>query len=208
MVNPGSLSFAIIRGIAFDGAILQCRDEKVLVISPDPTFSGLYVPCGTFSGYDLFILPGTPSLFLYFNPVYASYVIANILSLGTLTNYWLPSPVLIEPTGDYIGHGSLAGTTIATDNPVDLTGLAPEAKVRRTEKTGAEVFLDLQPYVSNALIGEITIPAISKDDTEDLPYVGDFRWDLVLRNTTTEERFGPFAKGQFIVSDNITQPVI
>jgi hypothetical protein len=83
-----------------------------------------------------------------------------------------------------------------------------EAKVRRSEKPGAEVILDLNPSVTDALLGQITIPGITKDTTDALEFVGDFRWDLVLVRQLDGERFGPFAKGRFVVSDNITQPVV
>lgn len=209
MVNPGALSFAIIRGIAFEwpgGIVLQCRDEKINVTALWPGVAGQYVPCGTFSGYDLFILPAAASSFIYFNPVAASYVIAETLTTGALTDYWLPSSPLLEPSGTYIGQGSLIGIVAANDNPTDLTGYAAEATVRRSEKPGAEIVLDLNPSVTNAPIGEVTIPGISKADTFLLKYIGDFRWDFVLRLISTGERFGPFARGQFVISDNITQP--
>lgn len=205
MVTPGILPLAIIRGIKFPSRVLLCRDESVVVTGTlNPDVTGTYVPSGTFSGYPLFILAGAPSTFLYFNAADASYVIARILTTGALTDYWLPSSPLIEPTGDYVGQGSNTGTASATDHPVDLTGYDVAATVRRSEK--AEVYIDLNPSITNAATGEITIPAISSGTTEALEFIGDFMWDLVLTQNAGVDRFGPYIKGPFVVSDNITQP--
>lgn len=205
MVAPGSLSFAIIRGIQFDEYILQCRDEKVTVESGGlPQLEGLYLPTGQFGGYDMFVLAAAPSWFLYFNAGAASYLIAQELTTGGVTNYLLPASPLVEPTGIYVGHGTYTGqSATVSDNPTDLTGFEAEALVRRSSNPLAEVVLDLQPAVTSVVNGEITIPQISKADTEDLR-LGNFFWDLVLKETATGERFGPFAAGAFIISDNIT----
>lgn len=203
MIQPGTLPLSVIRGIAFGGVVLQCKDDSVVVtgtLTPDVT--GTYVPCGTFSGYPLFVLEGSPSTYIYYNPVAGTYIIARTLSTGGLTDFWVPSPQITEPTGTYLPAGAYSGTATATDHPVDLTGYAPEAVVRRSSQ--ADIALDLNPSITDAPNGEITIPVISSDDTEDFDFVGTFNWDLVL--VGGGERFGPYLKGPFIVSDNITQP--
>ena len=200
-VNPGPLPLSITRGIAFSSVILRCVDNGVTVtgtLSPDVT--GTFQPSGQFAGYDLFILPGAPATFLYFNTVAASYVIARTLTTAALTNYWSPAAPLTEPTGTYVAHGTNTGTAMADDHTVDLSGITPEAVVRRT--TDSYVVLDLNPSMTGA--SEITIPAISSDDTRDMDFVGTFGWDLVLVNGSGD-RFGPYISGPFVVKDNITQ---
>lgn len=203
MVSPGTLPLSIIRGTYFPGRILQAKDESVSVtgtLVPDAT--GTFIPSGNFSGYPLFILAGSPSTFLYYNPSEASYVIAVLLTEGALSNYWSPAAPLLEPTGTYLPHGANSGTATATDHPVDLTGYTVEAVVRRN--SSADITLDLNPSITDAVNGEITIPPIGSSDTEDFDFVGTFRWDLML--IAGGNRFGPYVKGPFVVSDNITQP--
>ena len=200
-VNPGPLPLSITRGIAFSSVILRCVDNGVTVTGTlNPDVTGTYQPSGQFSGYDLFILPGAPATFLYFNTVAASYVIARTLTTAVLTNYWVPAAPITEPTGEYIGTGTFTGTATADDHTVDLSGITPEAVVRRT--TDSYVVLDLNPSMTGA--SEITIPAISSDDTRDMDFVGTFGWDLVLVNGNGD-RFGPYISGPFVVKDNITQ---
>lgn len=203
MVAPGTLLLSITRGIQFEERILQCKDANVAVTSDQSGVTGTYVTSGQFGGYDLFILSGAPGWFLYFNAAAATYVIAQTLTTAALTNYFL-STALTDPNGNYTGQGTYTGkSATATDNPTDLTGLAAEALVRRSTDPKSETVLDLQPVVTNAVAGEITIPAISKTVTETFR-LGNFHWDLVLRDTTTQERFGPFVQGPFPISDNIT----
>jgi hypothetical protein len=202
MIQAGTYPLSVIRGIAFDSVVFQCRDESVIVsgtLSPNAT--GTFLPSGNFGGYPLFILEGSPAYFLYFNTTASSYVIAGLLTDAALTNYWSPAAPLTEPTGTYVAHGANTGTATATDHPVDLTGFTVEAVVKRNSQ--ADVTLDLNPSITNPSGGEITIPAISSDDTRDFDFEGTFRWDLVLISGGT--RFGPFVKGPFTVSDNITQ---
>ncbi len=204
-VNPGPLPLSIIRGIAFPTIILRCVDNGVTVtgtLVPDVT--GVFQPCGQFAGYDLFILTGAPSTFLYFNAVAGCYVIARLLTTAALTDYWAQanpsSPP--EPTGSYAANGANSGTATADDHPIDLTGITPYAEVRRTPES--DVTLDLNPSVTDAATGEITIPPISTADTQDYDFTGTFNWDLVLVNGSGD-RFGPYIKGPFVVADNITQ---
>lgn len=203
MVNPGTLALSIIRGIEFDSRVLQLADDNVTVTGTlNPNVTGTYVPSGTFATYPLFILSGTPSTFLYYNTAAASYVIARLLTTAALTDYWSPAVALTEPTGTYVQHGANTGTATATNNPVDLTGYDVESVVRRNEKS--EVYIDLNPSITTPATGIITIPAMTTTTTNALEFIGDFKWDLVL--TLGGNRFGPYIKGPFTVSDNITQP--
>ncbi len=205
MILPGTLPLSIIRGIEFEGAILRLSDQDAnLTGTLFPAVGGTFALTGHFGGYDFYVHAGAPSTFLYFNAAAASYVIARLLTTAALTDYWSPtSPIIDDPTGTYNPHGANTGTATVTDHPVDLTGLTPEADVKRT--SGSSVALDLNPSVTNAAIGEITIPPMSTTETQDLDFVGTFNWDLVLRDGGGG-RTGPYVKGPFLVSDNITQP--
>lgn len=203
MVVPGTLPLSIIRGIEFSELILQCRDESVVVSGTlNPNITGTYVLSGTYAAYPLFVLEGSPSTFIYFNTAAASYVIARTLTDAALTDYWSPASPLTEPTGTYAPNGAYTGTATATDHPVDLTGFGVQAKVRRSENA-TDIYIDLNPSITTPATGEITIPAITSAATGALEFVGNFKWDLVL--TQAGQRFGPFIKGPFSVSDNITQ---
>jgi hypothetical protein len=203
MILPGTLPLSVIRGIAFETVILLCKDENVLVtgsLSPDVT--GTYLLTGQYNGFDFFILPGTPATFLYYHTLAGTYVISRTVTTAALTDFWELSPPGTIPTGSYPAQGAYTGTATATDNPVDLTGFDPKAEVRRT--SGSDVILDLNPSTTDALNGEITIPGISSDDTQDFDFVGAFNWDLILVDGAGE-RSGPYIKGPFYVADNITQ---
>ena len=203
-VNPGPYPLSITRGIKFGPVILRCVDNGVTVTGTlNPNVIGVFQPSGQFAGYDLFILPGAPSTFLYFNAVAASYVIARLLTTAALTDYWSPAAPLTEPTGTYVAHGANTGTATADDHPVDLTGITSEAVVRRTDES--DVVIDLNPSVTNAATGEITIPAMTTTTTKNMDFVGTFGWDLVLVNGGGD-RFGPYISGPFVVGDNTTQP--
>src|SRR6266478_373390 len=137
------------------------------------------------------------------NAAAASFVIARLLTTAALTDYWSPTvPLTDEPTGTYLPHGANTGTATATDHPTDLTGLTPKAEVKRT--SNSDVTLDLNPSITDLATAEVTIPGISTNDTRDMDFVGTFRWDLVFESGAGE-RFGPYVKGPFTVSDNITQ---
>jgi hypothetical protein len=202
-VNPGNLPLSIIRGIEFDSVVLQFRDEGVTVTGTlNPNVAGTFTPHGTFGAYPLFILEGSPSTFLYFNTTAASYVIARLLTQAALIDFWVPAAPITEPTGTYVPQGANTGTATATDHPVDLTGYGVEAKVRRTVNA-SDVFIDLNPSITTPATGEITIPSMNAATTNALGFTGNFMWDLVL--TLAGDRFGPYVKGSFTVSDNITQ---
>ncbi len=201
-VLPGILPLSITRGIAFQERILRCADDSVAVTGTlSPNVVGTFVLSGTFGGYDLYILPGAPSTFLFYSAPATSYIIARTLSTGGLTDFWVPSSPLTVPTGTYIGTGAFTGTATATDHTVDLTGFTAQAQVRRTVEA-TDITIDLNPSVTDPTNGEITIPGISSDDTH-YDFTGTFYWDLVL--ASSGERVGVFVKGPFVVSDNITQ---
>ncbi len=100
--------------------------------------------------------------------------------------------------------GPLVITALQEDQvtPVDLTGgWLVYAKVRKTP-TGP-VLIDLAPTVTNGAIGEITIPAIPDETTEDSPG-GNFVWDLLLERPTGEV-VGPFLAGAFVVTTAVSR---
>jgi hypothetical protein len=207
LLIPGTHDIQIVRGIAWEGRILQCKDENVLVggvIIPDLT--GTYVPSGEWDGQPLFILESSPASFIYYNAVEASYILARSLTTGALTDQFVPSPdpLTDEPTGDYAGEGAYSGTAVVDDNPTDLTGFTAQAVVRRNDAED-EIVLDLTPEVTDAVNGEITIPGLTTDQTAAIPIVGAFQWDLVITETASGNRLGPYIMGKFIISDNITQ---
>ncbi len=203
-VLPGILPLSITRGIAFQERILRCADDSVAVTGTlSPNVVGTFVLSGTFGGYDLYILPGAPATFCYYNATAASYVIARLLTTGALTDYWTPAAPITVPSGTYVQHGANTGTATADDHTVDLTGFTAQAEVRRTVEA-TDVTIDLNPSVTSPSAGEITIPAISSAVTEAYDFTGTFYWDLVL--ISGGQRVGVFVKGSFIISDNITQP--
>ncbi len=174
MVLPGTLPLSVIRGIAFDTQILQCKDEDVTVSGTlNPNVAGTFQLTGQYNGFDFYVKAGNPATFLYYHTGATSYIIARTLTTAGLTDFWVPSPPITEPTGTYLPAGAYTGTATVTDHPTDLTGITPEAVVRRT--TDSEVTLDLNPSVTDALNGEITIPGISSSDTQDFDFVGWFQ---------------------------------
>jgi len=205
MILPGNLPLSVIRGITFDAVDLQFSDGNVVVsgtLSPDVT--GVFVPSGKYNGSQLYILAGTPSVFLYVNPTATRYIIASTLTDGGLVDFWVKNDSNVDdPSGAYTAAGANTGTPTAEDNPRDLTGMTPEAVVRRNVQS--EVLLDLNPSVlGDPLNGRIRIPAISAADTRDFDFPGTSRWDLVLA-ANTGERSGPYVQGPFTVTDNQTQ---
>lgn len=88
------------------------------------------------------------------------------------------------------------------NQPVDLTGWKVWAEVRK--KPGAAVVLDLQPFFSNAGIGDITIPKLTDEQTYDLK-VGDYQWDLIMEDPTGD-RHGIYVSGGFTITASITKP--
>ncbi len=200
---PGNLPLTLIRGIEFESVILQCRDANVLVtgtLVPDVT--GLYTPHGTFGAFNLYILEGSPATFIYFNVTAGSFVISQLLTQSMLTDYWVPAIPQDGPNADYEPQGANSGTATGSNNAVDLTNYTPEAQVRRNPR--ASVILDLNPIVTDAVNGEVTIPSIPTADTTLITSFGVFYWDFIIKNSMNE-RLGPFVSGSFTISDSITQ---
>jgi hypothetical protein len=90
----------------------------------------------------------------------------------------------------------------ANNQAVPLTDYIPHAQVRR--KAGSStVVLDLNPSVTDAANGEVTIPEISDEDT--FQYAkGNYHWDYVLE-TPTGKRLGPYIVGAFNIENIVTQ---
>jgi hypothetical protein len=201
-VLPGNLPLTLNRGTAFDSFILRLTDQNVTVSGTiSPNISGAFLACGKYENFDLFVQAGTPATFLYYNVAATSYVIARLLTSGALTDYWTPTVPITTPTGTYLGHGANTGTATVTNHPVDLSGYTPQAQVRRQPLGG--LILTLDATVTDDVGGEITFAAITDDDTRVITSHGNFYWDLVL--ATINNRFGPYVKGSFTISDNITQ---
>lgn len=202
-VNPGFLPLSLVRGSAFNSFKLDLKDEKVTVtgtLSPDAT--GVYAACGNFNGFPLWILASAPSFFVYYSPAYNTYIAARSLTTATLTDFWKPAVAIQYPTGTYLPQGAYTGTLTATDNPVDLTGFTVKAQVRRTPK--GELLLDLLPTITTPTQGEITFPEILMATTAALQFSGEFTWDLILIDGTSQW-FGPFVAGPFSILDKDTQ---
>lgn len=204
-VTPGNLPLEIIRGIEFEAQVLQCKANSLTVAGTlSPNAVGTYKLSGNFEDKPLFILESTPSFFVYYNPVEGGYVLARTLTSAALTDYWSPTIALPdEPSGTYEPHGANSGEAAVTDSPTDLTDYTPAAEVKT--RIDGNLLIDLNPSITDAANGEITIPSIPSATTEVLTKTGTFTWDLVLTNTNTSERSGPYVAGQFVIRDNVTQ---
>jgi hypothetical protein len=89
------------------------------------------------------------------------------------------------------------------NNPVDLTGYTAYAEVRI--RPGAnKVIIDLAPVISNASLGEITIPKITDAVTWGMKFV-HAQWSLLLKQPGGD-RVGPFVQGKFIIQGTPTHP--
>lgn len=85
--------------------------------------------------------------------------------------------------------------------PKDITNWTPWAEVR-ADPDETRV-LDLQPYISNAATGEVTIPPVV-DESTILLTDGKYKWDFTMEDPGGDRR-GPFVKGSFIIKSKITQ---
>lgn len=90
----------------------------------------------------------------------------------------------------------------AAGEAVDLTGWTAEAVVRK--KPGAAVVLDLEPEITDAEAGEVTIPERTPEETLALTST-EYSWDLVLIDTEDRRR-GPLLCGRVNVTNIITTP--
>jgi hypothetical protein len=205
---PGSVPLTLIRGTQFSGIVLECKDGDITVtgtLSPDVT--GAYEEAGSYNGYPMFVLEGSPSTFIFVNTFVnpaGRYVIGRTLTDGDPVNYWQKSNSnKNDVSGTYSPNGAYTGTATVTDHPTDLTGYTAQAEVRRTPK--GETFLNLNPSVTDPTGGEITIPSIDYTVTAAITFTGLYQWDLVPVNGSGQ-RLNPIIQGTFTISDNITQP--
>jgi hypothetical protein len=87
----------------------------------------------------------------------------------------------------------------STNVAVDITGYTVYAEVRRT--VSGDLVLDLEPEITDAAAGEITIE-LTAAETDDL-VPGNYGWDLVLMDTD-DKRTGPYVQGGFNVAKSFT----
>lgn len=85
--------------------------------------------------------------------------------------------------------------------PKDITGWTPWAEIR-TEPDEA-LILNLNPFISNAAIGEVTIPAVPDEQTI-LLTDGKNKWDFTMEDPGGDRR-GPFVRGSAVIKSKITQ---
>lgn len=83
----------------------------------------------------------------------------------------------------------------------NLSGWIPLAQVRK--KAGSPKIIDLVPILSNAAAGEISIPAVTDEETLAWPH-GDYVWDFLLERPTGEV-LGPFLAGTFTINSAVTR---
>lgn len=84
----------------------------------------------------------------------------------------------------------------------NLTGWSVYAELR--ENPSQALLLNLAPTITNAVAGEITVPAIAYAVTGTLAEGNDV-WDLVLQNPAGQ-RLGPMIGGSVAVVKPVTQP--
>lgn len=102
--------------------------------------------------------------------------------------------------------GATFGPVLITCNDsdsvaVDLTGWTAYAHVRKTK--GGDLTLDLEPIITDAAEGEITI-TLTDEETAILT-AGKYAWDLLLE-TDTGEILGPYLVGNFHIKQTYTEP--
>lgn len=83
----------------------------------------------------------------------------------------------------------------------DITGWTPFAEVRAAPDE--TLILNLNPVISDATQGIVTIPAIPDEDTV-LLTDGKYKWDFTMEDPTGD-RFGPYIRGSFIIKSKVTQ---
>lgn len=85
--------------------------------------------------------------------------------------------------------------------PQDITGWTPWAEVRT--EPDATLVINLAPFISNAVGGIVTVPAIADEVT--ITYTnGKYKWDFTMEDPSGE-RLGPYIRGSFIIKSKITQ---
>lgn len=96
--------------------------------------------------------------------------------------------------------GAIVLQLIGANGPFDLTGYTAESQVR--VQPGDEVILDLEPIVTDAANGEITLQTFTDEETA--IYIADvYQWDLLLVDSLNEIT-GPYLAGQFYIRNKIT----
>lgn len=85
--------------------------------------------------------------------------------------------------------------------PKDITGWTPWSEVR--SDPDETLVLNLNPFNSDASIGQVTIPDVT-DESTILLVDGKYKWDFTMEDPTGARR-GPFVKGSFIIKSKITQ---
>lgn len=85
--------------------------------------------------------------------------------------------------------------------PVPLIGYTAHAKVRL--RVSGPVIIDLLPFISDEVNGEITTPAISDENTLALP-CGNYIWDLLLEDPAGA-RTGPYVAGTFTITTAVAR---
>jgi hypothetical protein len=97
--------------------------------------------------------------------------------------------------------GSIVLQLIGGSGPVDLTGMTFEAQVRI--QSGDTVILDLDPVVTNAAIGEVSLTSFSDEETS-LYEAGVYQWDLI-RSDVSNVVTGRYLAGQFYIVNKISE---
>lgn len=88
------------------------------------------------------------------------------------------------------------------DAAVNLTGWTPFAEART--RAGGRLILDLNPSVTDAAAGEVTVPKMTDEQTFDLrPVKG--AWSLVMQHPNGD-RLGPYFEGSFTIQATATHP--
>lgn len=112
---------------------------------------------------------------------------------------------LVADGPTYVFTDAGTGTTQVLE-VADLTGWVPDAEVR-TDPEGT-LIIDLLPTVTDAAIGEVTIPVITDEQSMLLPADGGklkAKWDFVFV-VPSGDRLGPFLAGSFTIKSIITEP--
>ena len=87
-------------------------------------------------------------------------------------------------------------------NPVDLTGSTAFGEVRTD--AGSAVIFDLQPTITDASGGEITIERTDEATGAISASSGEYSWDLIHQNAAGKRY--KLAYGTVDLTDTITQP--
>lgn len=85
--------------------------------------------------------------------------------------------------------------------PQDITGWIPWAEVRTAPDQ--TLVLNLNPFISDALQGIVTIPTIQDEQTI-LLTEGKYKWDFTMQDPAGQ-RLGPYVRGSFSIKSKITQ---